>query len=80
MSCEFFNAVQKKSPRTTIAQLTSLGGVSITRHKDIEDAYLAFYRELYIAPGRDEQTRQSEQEILDAILASITPLMALALR
>ena len=80
MSHEFFNAVKEKSPRTTITELTNLGNISFTRHKDIKEACLTFYKELYSPLGRDAHTRQCEQEILDIVPARITPLMALALR
>ena len=79
MSYEFFNVVQEKLPRTIIIDFTSPNGDSITRPKDIEDACLAFYHELYTSSGRNELTRQSEQEILNSIPANITPLMALTL-
>lgn len=44
--------------------------------KDIEEACVAFYKELYTSPARDNHTRQSEQEILEAISHRISPLTA----
>lgn len=60
MSREFFNAVKEKPARSTISELTNPGGASFTSHKDIEDACVSFYKELYSAPSRDVHTRQAE--------------------
>ena len=80
MTREFFNVVKEKPPRTTITELTNPSGAALTKHKDIEDACLSFYKELYSAPPKDMHSRHAGQEILAAILECITPLMALALQ
>ena len=80
MSHKFFNVVKERSPRITITELTNPGGASLTRHKDIEETYLSFYKELYSAPARDSHTRQGKLEILNVVPACITPLMSLALQ
>ena len=79
MSREFFSAVKEKPPRTNITKLTNTHGASLTSRKDIEEACLTFYRELYTAKESDEQSSQSERDFLEALPESISPLMALNL-
>ena len=79
MSREFFKAVQEKSIKTSIAELRSTNSDLIMQQKEIEQAYVAFYKELYKAPERNMQTREGEQRILDAITARVSPLMAILL-
>ena len=79
MTLEFFKAVQDKPPRTTIGELRSPSGASITLQHDIEEACVAFYKELYTSPERGERTRPEEQEILESLSNRISPLTASAL-
>lgn len=67
MTREFFKIVQEKPTRSSIAELRSPNGASLRQQGEIEAACIAFYTELYSAPGRDAHTRQCEQEFLDAI-------------
>ena len=76
ISHEFFHDVKEKSPRTFITKLTSPDGASLVQHLDIEKTCLSFYKELYSAPARDEHIRQCELDILNAVQASVTPLMS----
>ena len=76
MTREFFQAVQEKLPRTSIGELRTPNGNSTKQQKDIEEACISFYKELYTSPARDNLTSQSEQEILDAISYRIPPLTA----
>ena len=79
MSREFFKAVQEKSTKTSIVELRSTSGDPITQQKEIEQACVDFYKDLYTASARNEQNREGERKILDAISARISPLMAASL-
>ena len=79
MTREFFKAVQEKLPRTSVNELRSPQGNPIKQQKDIEEACISFYEDLYTSPARDNLTCQSKQEILDTISHRISPLTASAL-
>lgn len=79
MTKEFFNAMKESPPRATITELLTPDGNTISRHQDIEEACLSFYRDLYTSPGSQDQTRQVAHAILESIPTCITPLMSLEL-
>ena len=54
MAREFFSAAKEKPPKTNITELTNTRGASLISQKDIKEACLTFYRELYTAKESDK--------------------------
>jgi hypothetical protein len=79
VSKEFFNAVKEKPAYSLISELKGPSGEPVTGHNNITTICSDFYNDLYTPLARLELALPAEQEILSAVYACISPLMALPL-